>query len=280
MKNIFLTFAGIIVWMFSVQAQSAYDGGQFGVQGKGVVYDKEFTVDFRLHTNGFALAANFGKLKTYYKTRYYHFELGELRHPKEFRQSFDINIPNTNATSRSYVFGKQNNFYVLRAGIGEKRYFSEKAKKRGLAVGMSYEGGPSLGMLKPYYLKIIRYSDTGPNPGRVSDEKFSEDNTNVFLNTNNIYGSAGFGKGLGEISFMPGIHAKIAVHFDWGAFDEFVKAVEAGIMVDAYYKKVPILIDDADLSAFPTPEIIEPQNVQNRPFYINFFVNLQLGKRW
>lgn len=280
MKNIFLIFVGVVISALAVQGQSAYDAGQFGVDGKGVVYEKEFTVDFRLHTNGFALAANFGKLKTYYKTRYYHIEIGELRHPKEFRQSFDFNIPNTNATSRSYVFGKQNNFYVLRAGIGEKKYFSEKAKKRGLAVGMSYEGGASLGMLKPYYLRIIRYQDTGPNPGQVSDERLTEGNAPVFLNVNNIYGSAGFGKGLGEISVMPGIHAKVAVHFDWGAFDEFVKAVEAGIMVDAYYKKVPIMVDDADLSNLPSPQIIEPRNVQNRPFFINFFVNLQLGKRW
>lgn len=280
MKNLILTFAGVVLWMFAGQAQSAYDGGQFGIANKGVVYEKEFTVDFRPHSNGFAIAANFGKLKTYYKTRYYHFEIGELRHIKEFRQSFDLKIPNTNITSRSYAFGKQNNFYVLRVGIGEKRYFSEKARKRGLAVGMSYEGGGSLGILKPYYLKIRRYTDTGPNPQNVNDEKFSEENARFFLNTDNIYGSAGFGKGLGELSLMPGIHGKVAVHFDWGAFDEFVKAIEVGLMVDAYYKKVPILIDDAELSTLSTTLNIEPRNVQNQPFFINFFLNVQLGKRW
>jgi hypothetical protein len=33
--------------------------------------------------------------------------------------------------------------------VGEKKYFSEKAKRRGVAVGVNYEIGATLGLLKP-----------------------------------------------------------------------------------------------------------------------------------
>jgi hypothetical protein len=245
--------------------QNIYDDGP-----KGIVFEREFSADLRLHTNGYALGVNIGRLKTYYLTRFLNFELGELKHPKEFRQSFDFQTPAAARTSRAFIFGKQNNFLVLRAGLGEKRYFSEKARRKGLAVGITYEAGPSLGMLKPYYLEVVRTLDPD-NFGEfvIRSEKFSDENANIFLDISRIYGSSGFTRGLGEMTFLPGLHGKFAVHFDWGAFDEFVKAIEAGIMVDAYMRKVPIMAESALL-----------RNTENTPVFINLFINLQLGKRW
>ena len=96
--------------------------------------------------------------------------------------------------------------------------------------------------------------------------KYTGDNIDEFLNVDRIYGSSGFRKGLNEIKPVPGAHGKIAVHFDWGAFDEFVKAFEAGIMVDVFIREVPILVDDTQ---FP----------ENRPYFVNLYLTLQLGKR-
>lgn len=243
--------------------------GEVNEEAKGIVYDREFSVDLKLHTNGYALGVNFGRLRTYYLTRYFNIEIGEIKHPKEYRQSFDFQAPASGRVSRAFVFGKENNFYVLRGGIGEKRYFSEKAKHRGLAVGITYEAGPSLGLLKPYYLELVRSLGPDLDDFVIRSERFSEDNAEYFLNINSIYGSSGFSKGLGDISVLPGAHAKFAVHFDWGAFDEFVKAVEAGIMVDAYFRNVPIMVES---------DLVD--NAENRPIFFNLYLNLQLGKRW
>ena len=251
-------------------AQEQYESGKNIYEDtKGIVYNREFTVDLKLHTNGWALGVNIARLKTYYLTRFINIELGEIKHPKEFRQSFDFQAPSTNKVSRAFIFGKQNNFFVLRGGLGEKRYFSEKAKRKGLAVGMSYQGGVSLGLAKPYYLELVRFAEPGINDFIIRSEKFSEENADVFLDINSIYGSSGFSKGLGETSIIPGFHAKIATHFDWGAFDEFVKAIEAGIMVDVFFQKVPIMVE--------SPMV---PNTENRPFFVNLYLNLQLGKRW
>lgn len=249
--------------------QRIEDGQNYYGDLKGTVYQKEFTVDFKLHTNGFAFGVNIGELKTYYTTRFINIELGEIKHPKEFRQSFDLQAPSSSRISRSFIYGKQNSFWVLRGGIGEKRYFSEKAKRKGLAIGVSYEGGASLGLLKPYYLELIRFREPGSNDFFIRSERFTAENEDKFLDINSIYGSAGFSKGLGELSLRPGIHAKGAIHFDWGAFDEFVKAVEAGIMVDYFIKDVPIMVTSDKI-----------QDTENRPIFINLFINLQLGKRW
>lgn len=283
MKKIYFVLLALFAFSTVVIAQSNIQP-RLGYEEKGIIYNKEFTVDFRLHTHGFALGANVGKLKTYYLTRYFNFELGHLKHPKEFRQSFDSAPSNIATSSRSYIFGKQNNFYVLRVGMGIKKYFSEKARKRGLAVGATYEAGPSLGVLKPYHLQIIRYRETGGgNPAYIREEAFSEFNANEFLNVDNIYGSGSTSKGFGDLSLTPGLHGKAGIHFDWGAFDEFVKAIEAGIMVDVYFRKIPIMVDEAtvtNLNTNPSTVSLIPQNIENRPFFINFFLNLQLGKRW
>ena len=228
--------------------------------GVGIIYNRETAFNLKMTTNrGYAPGLEFGRLRTYYKTTFKHISLGEIKHPKERRQSAD---PSVSRSFRPYVYGKQNNFFVLRTGWGVKRYYSEKAKQKGVALGMSWALGPSLGMLKPYYLALARTGDQ-PGQSRITNEKYTASNETVFLDNTRILGAAPFSKGLGDLSLLPGANASIAFHMDWGAFDEVVKALEIGFMLDVFPKKVPILIGD--------------QN-NDRTFF-NFFVNLQLGKR-
>ncbi len=229
------------------------------VTGVGVIYNRETVFNLKVGTNhGFAPGLEFGRLRTYYKTTYYNISLGELKHPKEQRQSAG---PSATRSFRPYVFGKQNNFFALRTGWGVKRYYSEKARQKGVAVGMSYSFGPTLGILKPYYLVLARVSDT-PGSLLVSHERYSEGNEDIFLDNTHILGASSFSRGFGNLSLLPGANASIAFHMDWGAFDEFVKAMEIGLMVDVFAKKAPILVSD-----------------ENKQLFFNFFVNLQFGKR-
>ncbi len=235
----------------------------------GIVYQKEMTFDIKVHTNGLiALGFNSGKLKTYYKTRFLNVELGELKHHKEYRQSFDFRAPAANSIARSFIFGKQNSFFVLRGGFGEKRYLSDKARRKGVALAVAYSGGPSLGILKPYYLELIRSDPDGGNSFFIQSEKYSSNNEDLFLDISRIYGSSGFTKGLGQLSVVPGLNFRAGIHFDWGAFDEFVKAAEVGIMGDFYFKKIPIMVESPSVP-----------NTENRAFFINLYLTLQLGKR-
>ncbi len=259
MKKLFLFLAIGCFGYISLLAQTIQPRNRT-FSNQGIVYNKELSFDFRINTfRGFSFAVNVGKIISYDKTRFYHFEFGNLRHPKEFKQNDQFS--RRFGGQRSFFFGKQNSMFALRGGWGTKKYFSEKASTRGVAIGISYEIGPSIGILKPYYLEINRFDASSV------EEKYSTDNQDRFLDVTRVQGAAPFSKGITELAFLPGAQAKFSFHFDWGAFDEYVKAMDIGIMGDFYLKKADILVDNG------------LEGVKNRQFFINLFVSLQLGKR-
>lgn len=248
-----------ISWM---TAQTIVQPKQLDYSSLGILYKEERALEFRAHSNGAVIGMQFGKIATYYKTRYYQFDIGILRHPKEFRQSITFHSGNPyRRTANSFTYGKQNHFIVLRAGFGEKRYFSEKAKRKGVAVGVNYQIGASLGLLKPYYLHLSRLEDDGFTD-YVSTERYSEENRDLFLDDTKIIGPASFFRGFDEVSMVPGLNARVGAHFSLGAFDQYVKAIEMGIMVDAFFRRVPIMIIE-----------------NNTPVFINGYLSFQIGKR-
>jgi len=262
---VFLTVIGaglFTIGINTILAQTIVQPKQLDYSSVGVLYNQEKAIEFRPHTNGFAASVQFGKIKTFYKTNYYQFDIGLLKHPKEYRQSITFNSGNPfTRTANSYTFGKQNHFLILRAGVGSKRYYSEKAKRKGVAVGINYEIGPSIGILKPYYLHLSRL-ESGGYADYVSTERYSEENADIFLDDSKIIGPASFFKGFDKIKLVPGIHGRIGAHFSMGAFDQFVKAIEMGVMVDAFAQSVPIMIIE-----------------NNAPIFINGYLSFQIGKR-
>jgi hypothetical protein len=230
---------------------------------KGIIYDREKAVEVRLHTHGlWMVGMNLGKIKSYYNTPFYHLQLGELRSHKEINKSTDFGNISQSVGFRSYTFGKQNYAFALRGGIGSKHYYSEKAAKNGVALGLSYSGGFTAALMKPYYIEIGTRNDGGFGTAI----KYSAETEKNFLDPYKIRGKAGLLKGIGETKVIPGVHGQIGVHVDWGAFDEFLRAIEAGIMLDFFPKKLPIMVPYKGVD-------------ENRPFYLNLYVSLQFGKR-
>ena len=230
------------------------------VKTKGLIYTREKAANLSFNSSGFSFGYSKGKLKSYKTTPFWQFELGRLKHAKEYKQISEITGVRS---TKPYSFGKENVFLVARLMRGQKKYLTEKAKTKGVAIGWQYMWGVSLGLLKPYYLKLQRQIDPGlPQEFSIKTEKYSLDNRDVFLDSRAIVGAAPFWKGIGETKVLPGIHTRIGVLFDWGAFDETSKSVDAGVMIDIYPKAVPIMID-----------------AKNYPFFLNLYINFQLGKR-
>lgn len=244
----------------ALAAQETIQPKQLDDPSKGIVYNREFATNFRMHTHGLAFGVNMGRLQTYYRTKYWHIEVGELKHSQEYKQRQDTPSSFNGRVSKSFKYGKQNNLLALRAGIGAKRYFSEKAKHKGVAVGISYEAGGTLGILKPYYLELS-VGDNITRPIRYTPNTAAD-----FLNIDKIHGGSAWTKGFSHLSLLPGAHARFSVHFDWGAFDEYLKSFEGGIMVDAFIRDAPIMV--------------ELDGVENNFLFLNLFLNLQFGKRW
>lgn len=259
-----LTFCLLLGMGIQVGAQTTFQPKQIEFDWKGIVYRYEKAFDFSLHTHGFILGYNVGRIKTYDKTSFYHFSLGYMRDMREKRQN--KNIPFDGMTSSPFVYGKLNSLYILRFGWGKKKYLSEKAKRKGIAVGYSYEIGPAVGMLKPNYLELLFTEEVN---GQLIDdlraEPYTDDNADVFLDYNRIFGGGGFSRGWNELTFTPGLQARGGVLFSLGAYDKYVKALEVGVMADVFIKKMPILI--------------ETEAVSNKPYFINLYLTLQLGYR-
>lgn len=254
-----------ILFPLFIEGQNTFQPKQIDLDLRGVIYRKELAFDMRLHTNGFAFAVNMGNIRTYDKTNYLHFEVGYMKDRREKSQSKALSIGSF-GQSNSFSFGKINHMFVLRGGWGHRRYLSEKAKRKGLAIGYTYQAGPAIAILKPYYLELQYKQDVdGKIVTDIRNERYTAENANRFLNYEDIYGGGGFFKGFSELSFTPGIQGKGAVFFSLGAFDEYVKTIEAGIMAEIYVKKIAIMAE--------TP------NVSNKPYFINLYINLQLGKR-
>jgi hypothetical protein len=251
----------IFVLMTIAAVHTSAQSTRLNTGPESILYNQEKALEARIHTYGWGANFAIGDIKSYYKTTYYRFGLGELRSHKEESKATDQTSGGAGQNFRRYSFGKQNYAYVLRGGYGVKRYYTEKAAKNGVALAMSYSGGLTTALMVPYYIEV-----GGPRDAKTTAIRYSEDTKGDFLDPAKIKGKSGILKGVGETKFIPGLHAQVGVHLDWGAFDEFLRAIEAGIMIDIFPKKLLIMA--------PINGIEE-----NRPYFFNLYASILLGKR-
>lgn len=228
-------------------------------KGKNPDFGHEVEFGGGIHTRGFTLGINYLMIKSEKMSWLAQMEFTELKNPKERRLSNESLA--IGGGRRSFIYGKRNNFYALRAGGGQRIYISEKTNKSIVAVAFSYSGGLSMGMLKPYYLDLIYRLD---NAGiSVRSEAYNENNRYKFLDPVDIDGASGFGSGWDDLAIAPGLYGKGSLIFDWGPKDEVSKILEIGLAADVYFKKIDIVIDQP-----------------NSPLFLNLYMNIYFGKRW
>ena len=208
-----------------------------------MIYQKQNVFGIKLNTDGYGAFYELGRLKTPTKTNTYSLEIGERKHPKEEKLTRGTNNIGF-AIGNPYIYGKINNFYYAKLGIGQQRLIGGKGNKNGVAVSALYSGGFTAGLLKPYYLSISN-RQTGQN----QDIKY-DNNDSIFLDPDYINGSAGLGKGFNEIKFVPGLFAKAAMRFDYGRYNESVTALEVGVNAEFYTQKMPIMLLNKEKQLF------------------------------
>ena len=258
-----LTFILLFALCTSGAAQVVFQPKQIDFTNKGVLYDTERAFDIKFYTNGFGLAVNIGEIESYYRTSYFTVEFGTLKDFRERRQNKNVNFSGVGLSS-SFTYGKQNSIYMFKFARGTKHYLTEKAKRRGLAVGLSYNYGLSLVLKKPYYLQIVDFEADNFDEALLT-ERLTDDNRERFLDYNSIFGGTGFFEGFWNIRPTVGFHGKAGAHFAFGAFDKAVKAIEVGLQVDAFPRRLPILVERDD--------------IRNKYVHINMYVLAHFGKR-
>lgn len=218
-----------------------------------LAYNKQFAFGIKLASDGYGLSYEIGWMKSLRWTNLLQIELNEKKSPKEYKVSV-ANNPYTSGTP--FIYGKQNYFYQLKVGYGQQYMIGGKGNKNGVAISGIYAGGLSLGVLRPYYVQVA--NDT---TGTIENIKFTPGgDTAQFLG--NVYGGTGLGTGWSELTFKPGVHAKLAVRFDYGRYNEVLSAIEVGCNAEYYFNEVPIMV-------------LAP----NHSFFFNGYVTILFGKR-
>ena len=213
----------------------------------------EVSFGFNIHTSGWGFDFRRGKNLTVSKKRMFEAEIVNMKHPKEVRS---VNPYFDNA--KSFFYGKMNSVMVLRAAMGQQQVLFSKAERSGVEVRLNYTAGLSLGFAKPVYLNIL-YPTAFEGEYEVVIEKYDPDRHYV----DNIYGRAPFTEGIAETRVYPGGYAKLGLTFEYGALADDIKAIEAGVTVDAYGKKLPIMAI-----------------AENNQVFFNFYINILYGRKW
>lgn len=190
--------------------------------------------------------------------------LAHIKHPKETRiqplPAFGDASCLQSVQMRSYVYGKQNDFWTVRASIANSFLLFEAAEEIGVSVRLTTNIGLSLGLLKPYYLYVVRIkSDNSCSVEAVKYDSTLHPLANPFLDTRYIYGSAGL-TGLGELRVRPGILVQASVVFNW-AKEPAVRSVEVGARIEHFVKQVPIMA-----------------LIENRAMFTALFLRVTFGK--
>lgn len=206
-----------------------------------------------MHSQGWGGTLSYAKFKTYKKYNIFTLDYATLKHPKEFKV-----VNQVLEDARGYKFGKLNSFSQLRFSYGQRIMIYEKLRENGVQIYFSTSVGGNMGVLKPIYLEILNY-DVNGNVQSLSDEKYDPSIHNQL----NIYGKASNFKGINESKLVFGGHIKSGFTFDFGKEREKIRALEAGVVVDIYPEKVPIMA-----------------YIQNKQVFINFYLNILFGKRY
>jgi hypothetical protein len=211
-----------------------------------LVFRKHSIFGFKASTDGYGLSYEIGRFKSNRVTNIFQFELNEKKHKQEKKLStingFEFN---------SIILYKLNNFYQFKVGMGQQRIIGGKGNKNGVAVAVVYAGGFSLGMLKPYLIDV----DAGGKRIRsqyptVADSMYQP------------IGAAGFTTGWSDLSIKPGAHAKAAMRFDYGRFNETVTGIEVGVNAEFYAGKIPQMM-----------------YAEQKQFFFNGYITVLLGRR-
>jgi hypothetical protein len=239
--------------------------GPAPVEKKGIVYNSAYAFGGQIFTNGWAAHFEWAKIQTLHRRNFYQIEIAQVRHPKETRQPSDfanygLSIPAVNPP-KPFVYGKRNNFYQVNASMGQERMIGQRAEKSGVEVSFKYMAGFSLGILKPYYLQYLVPTED-PQERYFVEDKYSAETHPYFLDRTWIYGAAPMSKGFDEPKLVPGGHIKAGLKFDWAFFEEYIKAIEVGGVVDIYPRRVPIMITEKNQRVFP-----------------NLYLGLQFGRK-
>lgn len=228
---------------------NVFSQSESNIDGK-ILLRKELAGHALIHTSGWGLGFRKAKHITGYRKWLYEGEIVSIKDKKEVKMQNPFN------NGKSYVFGKLNYVYTLRAGLGFQKEIYGKPYWGGVQIKYLYSLGASVAFLRPYYLYVYKIQkDQLP----VLIEQPYNDTLSLDL----IYGRGSLLSGFSKLKVKPGAYARFALNFEFGKNDKRILALETGATLDFFILPVAIMANNTD-----------------RHFFLNLYLALQFGKRY
>jgi len=250
-RSLFFALPGLLLTLISVGATAQVSGGDRPERATGN------------HLNAFGVTTNtnsgliggvvFRQTRALSDNdppqfRYLAAELVNVRHPSE--RAYSLNNGNR------LILGKQTYLFALRGQWGREFTLFRRADVQGVQLNGILAGGPTLGLLKPYFVQVV----SRQNPRQVVEVPYDPalvQSRDVF-----IVGGGSLFRGFDRLSLEPGLNLKAAISIELDAFQASSLGIEAGFLAEGYRREI-VIIPGAD----------------NRQFFTSGFLTLYYGTR-
>lgn len=247
----------LVLYLPAVSAQSKLKLGKYH-------YDKEYTYGVNFNTNGRIPGGFTFKYAIFIKPSIYHsffLEFVNVKHSKEFKKPLQT-------TGNTYVKNKQNFFFVIRPQYGREFILFKKIYKDDFQIDFICSFGPSIGILKPYYILYDLNESIDPENQNIQSIPFNPNQAEEY-----IYGSGGFGgfvNGFDQSKFKLGANLKTSISVEFGDYKNKVIGIETGFLLETYPDEIIIigLPNEADTKLI------------NKKFFSSAFITFYWGKRF
>lgn len=219
----------ILILVILLPAAALFAQGEIDEQKRAMLRD-ESTFAMFLNSNGFGANYRYGFWRNARNQFILDADFDYVQHSKEYKTPISYNY-----STHRYVYGKENLFWELKGMAGWQKELYRKIDRNGLSVRLYYAGGLAIGFTKPIYYKVFSTSPIG--------EILSEDymKFDPSIHQQNIGGRGPFFMGFNELKIIPGLTGKAGFSFEYSQKDVIVHALEAGISLTVYPKKIPIM---------------------------------------
>ena len=188
--------------------------------------------------------------------RYLSVEVVNVKHPKELSSSL-------NNIGTRYIEGKENYLFVIRPQYGREVKLFQRANDEGVSVSGILAAGPSLAIIKPYYLEVSFGNTSRTVPA-------SQVNGFQTPTGETVTGAGGFFQGFGESKLSVGLNVKAALSFELSTFRSNTTGIEIGFLAEAFPNKILII---------PNRSATGNREDGNRSFFTSAYLTLFFGSK-
>ena len=221
--------ASVFILLLLLCAGSLIAQGEIDQQQRVMLRDESSFGAF-LNSNGFGVNYRYGFWRNARNQFILDGDFDYVKHPKEVKQT----APPYDFQTHRFVYGKENLFWELKGTAGWQKELYRKIDRNGISVRLFYAGGLAIGFTKPIYYKVFSTSN-----GEVTSEDYMKFDPSIHQLS--IGGRGPFFMGFNELKVIPGITAKAGFSFEYSHKDAIIHALEAGVNITVYPKKIPIM---------------------------------------